>query len=289
MKTILVATDFSPASRNAFQYSLQLAQSFEAKVILLHTFQQVSIPNMESALVITLAETQSIVKARMEEEVKNVPNPGNIPVTIVYEEGPATATILEQAALLHADLIISGMKGSGKLMRHLFGSTVTDLAKLSKIPMIVVPEEASFQLPQKIALASDIAPETDLHTIDILQEIGVRFHARLFIVRVISDQFEEAYELMNRPAKFIRLSRTLDTSYEFTHNKHIANALNDFVEERGIHLLAVVPHKHGLLESWFYPSHTRSVIFTTKIPLLVLPERMVTLADPSDARYYAVK
>jgi hypothetical protein len=31
------------------------------------------------------------------------------------------------------------------------------------------------------------------------------------------------------------------------------------------------------------------MIFKTHIPLLVLPEKMIALADPSDARYDAVK
>ena len=275
MKTIFVTTDFSAASHNAFLYSLEMAKAFGAKVVLFHAFQQLVIPNMESTIVITLEDTKNLVKDRLSQHLRAVKDQEHVPVETGYEEGPASMTILAAAAKHQADIIISGMKEKGKTFRQFFGSTVTELARHTSIPLVVVPEEASYQQPDKIALASDIAPETDVHTLDALSEIGQRFHSKIYIVRIISNRFEEVYELLNRPTKFSRLSRALETQYEYSRNKHVTEALSNFIDTEHIHMLALVPHKHTLLERWFFKSSTKSMIFKSRIPLLILPERQV--------------
>ncbi|MCX6295413.1 MAG: universal stress protein, partial [Bacteroidetes bacterium] len=39
MKTVLIATDYSAAAKNASRYGIQLARILKAKVILLHAYQ----------------------------------------------------------------------------------------------------------------------------------------------------------------------------------------------------------------------------------------------------------
>lgn len=271
MKIIFVATDFSNASHNALQYALAMARPFGARVVLFHAYPVQVIAGADTTVLIPEEDTRKVVQDRLSQHCRALPDPG-VEMEVLQEEGPAADTILQAAAAQEADIIIVGMKGHGKKFRQLFGSIVTELVKRTVIPMIVVPEEASSQLPKKIALASDIAPETDIHTLDALSEIGERFRSKVYIVRVISNRFEEVYELLHRPAKLNRLSQTLETQYTYTHNKDVSEALTFFIQAEGIHLLALVPHRHTLLERWFMKSTTRSMIFRSPIPLLILPE-----------------
>lgn len=282
MRTIFVATDFSNASHNALQYALGMAAPFRARVILFHAYTPQVISGADSAIVVPVEETMRIVKDRLVQHVCALPN-AVPPIEQLQEEGPAAETILKVARAQQADIIISGMKRDGKKFRQIFGSTVTELANLTNIPMLVVPEEASYRPPQKIALASDIAPETAIHTLDALSEIGERFHSKVFIVRVISNRFEEVYELLHRPAKLNRLSRALETQYTYAQHKDVAEAINFFIQAEGIHLLALVPHKHTLLEKWFFKSTTKTLIFKSHVPLLILPEPKLS-QDPSSVR-----
>jgi nucleotide-binding universal stress UspA family protein len=283
MKALFVATDFSTASHNAFLYSLQLAHSLEAKVILFHAFQQMTLPNLEPTVVIPRQEMQQLVLDRLNQHLKAAASAVQVPVEVHCAEGPCVATILDEARKAQADLIISGMKESGKGLRQLFGSTVTGLARHSTIPMLVIPEEAGYKQPATIALASDIAPETDVHTLDALSVIGQRFHSKIYIVRVISDRFEEVFELLDRPAKFSRLSRALETQYEYYKNKHVTDTLTDFVQQQQVDLVALVPHQHSLLERLFFKSTTKSMIFKSSVPLLILPEQKISFEPASQA------
>ena len=99
--------------------------------------------------------------------------------------GPVNSSILAAALVNKASYIVVGMKERGKEMRKYFGSTVTDLCKISRVPLIVVPADAVFAIPKTIALATNITDETDVHILKPLQKIAITFNSKLYMVRVI--------------------------------------------------------------------------------------------------------
>jgi len=275
MQTILVTTDFTNASHNALLYGLGMARAFKARIILFHAYQlqAMAVPDM-ATVVVPEEATRVAVMDRLSQHLRAVGDAG-IDVELLAVEGQASRAIVQAAEERKADLIISGMKSHSKTFRQIFGSTVTDLAKHTHTPLIVVPEDAHYQPPSKIALASDIEPETDVHTLDALAEIGERFQSKVFVIRVISNRFEEVYELLHKTEKLNRLSRKLETQFTYAQNKDVADALSFFVQAERINLLAMVPHKHTLLEKWFFKSTTKAMIFKSPVPVLVLPEKTV--------------
>jgi nucleotide-binding universal stress UspA family protein len=156
----------------------------------------------------------------------------------------------------------------------MLGSTATSLARKTDIPLIIVPEKAKYTRISSIALAneSDVEPEAEPRLLDSMREIAAAFHSKIYLVRVARSRIKAAYETLNRPFKLIRMMRTLDPSYGTIEGRSVAEGLNHFIEGYHIHLLAMLPHKHSLLERWFIKSATRSVIFETSIPLLILPD-----------------
>lgn len=270
MKILFVTTDFSTASHNALEYAIKMAQAFSAQIILFHAYQVQVLTGVDTTVLVPEEDTRTAVEDRLKLHLLSV-QPSNVNIRLLHAAGTAASTILQTAIEQGADLIISGMKHHGKALRQFFGSTVTELAKHTKLPLLVVPEEASYQPPHKIALASDIAPETE-HVLDALATIGERFHSKVYVVRVIRDRFDEVYELLRHPARLQALPPSLDTQYAYTQNKNVTEALQFYIHAEGIQLLAMVPHKHTLLEKWFFKSNTKAMIFKSPVPLLILPE-----------------
>lgn len=271
MQTILVATDFSDASHNAFVYGLEMAKAFNARLILFHANQLPAVASVDPAPPLPGMDMEAMVKDRLRQHLRAVEDT-NIAIELLYAPGSASRTIVEAATTHHADVIICGIQEGSRLLRRLFGSTVTDLATHTPIPLIAVPAAAHYQPPQAIALASDIVPEAGAHTLDMLAEIGQRFRSKVYIVRVLSDRFDEVYELKHNPTKLHRLAQALETQYTYTQHKDVANALSFLVQAIPVNLLAIVPHQHSLLEKLFFGSTTKAVIAKTTVPLLVLPE-----------------
>jgi len=275
MKTILVATDFSQAAQNACLYAMELARAFNAGVILVSAYQQLPVPVTEVPVILSQEDMGRYVKEQLEQEAALVNRAGIMPLETVSMEGVASSGILKTAKDYNADIIIVGMKEAGKGIRKMFGSTVTTLARRTTIPLIVVPAGASYANIDAIALAneSDIDPESNVHLLDALGEITTKFASRLYLVRVAEKGFREAYEANNRPAGLQRKLWNLQPEYKCIEGKDIPRALNRFISCYHINMLALMPHQHSLLESWFVKSTTRAVIFDTSIPLLVLPGR----------------
>ena len=173
---------------------------------------------------------------------------------------------------MNADLIIAGMKGSGKATRKFFGSTVTSLARKTTVPIIVIPEGTPYRSPGTIALANDISPQADTHLLDVLRSLVERFHSTLYIVRIITKKSDEVIEVLNRPSNLSKMVGKLEPLYEYPLDKNITKALDNFISTHHVDMLAMIPHKESLPESWFLRSNTREMLFKTNIPLLILPE-----------------
>jgi nucleotide-binding universal stress UspA family protein len=272
MKTILVATDFSEASRNAFLYGRKLANAFNAHVILFNSFQQLAIPVGETPVFATLQDVKSMAQKQLEKEAKV--NNGNVATPVFCEEGPVAETILQAAKDKEAGIIIIGMKSSGKRFRKVFGSTVTALARITTVPLIVVPEEAKYRDPSTIVLANetDLEEDADKHILDTLLEIGEKFNSKLYMVRVAKNNYHKDYEVRNRPLRLNKIVGSLDPQYEYLHGTSTPQVLNEFISEHNIDMLALLPHKHSTIERFFIKSITRSMAFETHVPLLIIPD-----------------
>ena len=200
-----------------------------------------------------------------------------------YKEGSAANTILKAATDAKADLIVTGMKKTGKGVRRIFGSVVTTLARKTNIPLLVVPEETKYAPVNTIALANenDLAPDADHHMLDSLREIAERFHSKVYLVRIAEDRFKEAFEVFNSPFKINRMLRTLDPVHESIVGKDVPVALDDFALRYHVDILAMLPHKHSLMERLFFKSTTREMVFETHLPLLILPDLHKEVKEPS--------
>lgn len=270
MKTILIATDFSTAARNATTYGFELARQMQAKVILFTAYQ--SRPNLpDSSLEMTAFELQRNAYKKLLYEAETIDPNRTVSLETECLNGPVNSSILAAALVNKASYIVVGMKERGKEIRKYFGSTVTDLCKISQVPLIVIPADAVFAIPKTIALASDITDDTDVHILKPLQKITATFNSKLYVVRVIKRSMDEVVERMETPERCIWFLTSLDPSFEFSKGENVAKAMNIFVQQHAVDWVAVIPHEHNLFERIFTKSVTKDLVFHTHVPLLILP------------------
>ena len=242
MKNILIATDFSPAARDATQYGIRLAAAFDARVTLVTAFEEIPIPVEEAMNIITYDDMRTLAQRQLEEEKRQLGADTTIPIDTLLKKGPVVRTILAAAEETHADLIVVGMTGTEKEIRRSFGSAATTLARKTPVPLLVIPEEAKFTPPVAIALAEDVLRAKENETPEPVRELLEKFHAKLFVIRVFNKQSGEVIE-----------------------------ALENFIVMNPISILVMQPHPRTLPERWFLRSNTKEMIFETSIPLLILP------------------
>ena len=144
MKTILIATDFSPAARNASLYGIELANALKAKIILFNAFDSrvstSSDPKKRKLRYEALMESDK----RLLEEAGFL-DPEHEIMEVICDEGVAYRSIMDVANEKKVDCIVVGRKGNGNAIKDLFGSTATALTQNSNITLVVVPENANFE------------------------------------------------------------------------------------------------------------------------------------------------
>ena len=265
MKTILIATDFSNASRNASVYGVEFAKAINAKVILFNAYM---VPNPAPAINVSISRYDVMMQTdkRLLDEA-DLLDPKRATIEILCDEGLSADVIVNIANEKKVDFIIVGMKGSGEKLKKIFGSTATALAKESNIPLIVVPEKAKFEKLDIMVFAND-ARYLDKGIPKYVTEITHLFKSKLYVVRVIKNK---GIFKVNTP----HLLKQTDavTTFEYSVDADISYALNTFIEMNKADMLVMMPHKHIWLKRLFIKSETRDMIFHTHVPLLIIPQK----------------
>ena len=147
IKAILVATDFSECAGTAFKMAKNLAQSFGAKLVLLHVIQQSIVAQVaehlrvqpESLLPEFREEAQRQLDAFLDEHGR-----GGMEVSGMVTMGIPFQEIAVIARDLAADLIVMGgygRSGRGPIEEVFFGSTAEKVVRLLPCPVLCVPWE----------------------------------------------------------------------------------------------------------------------------------------------------
>src|SRR5215475_7854110 len=135
--SILVPLDFSPASFNALDLAVPLAERFDASVHLVHVFDFDYPPSMLAAMPMIIPEARLAenAKSRLKDIAKKLPlSPDNVHVV----SGRAYGAICELAGKISTDLIIAAATGGSALEQVLLGSTAERIVQHAPCPTLVV-------------------------------------------------------------------------------------------------------------------------------------------------------
>ena len=198
MKTILIATDFSDASRNASLYGIQLAKALNAKVTL---FSAYKVPPPIPGLNMSRARYAIMMQAnkRLLQEAYFL-DPEKAVIEIMCNEGLAEDEIINIANEKKVDFIIIGMKGNSKNFKKIYGSVATSLSKNSKIPVIIVPEDAGSKNPELVEFANN-NNRYSKNGSDQFIAIKQPFNSKLPVVKLIKNRYEEWFEVSDTQQK----------------------------------------------------------------------------------------
>jgi len=274
MKHLLIATDFSPASERAVDYGVHLAAALGAAITVVSAYEEIPVPVADtmSMTFIDTAAARDIVRQglwRLQQRYQK----DNVQLETLAIKGAIVPSILNAAAGLNADLIILGMKGKGRSIRKLLGSTATTLAQKTPIPLLVVPQAAGFRPPTNSLFSSDLRPDTNIHVLDPLRQLVHAYHSKLYVLRIIQKGAQEFFEVIHNQAPLRVLDSTWDVKYEYKIGEYVVDSINEFARTEDIQMLVMIPHPHSFPERWLMGSHTKEMLFESTIPLLLLPER----------------
>jgi nucleotide-binding universal stress UspA family protein len=142
IQKILVPTDFSSHSDEAFRMALVLARATGAEVVVFHIAQP---PVVAAECGPLLARPTDSGSANVWDHFRKLQSPDPAVrvehLTIVVEK-PSAAHILETLDKMGCDLIVMGTHGRSWLKHRLLGSVTEEVVRLARCPVMVVKSPA---------------------------------------------------------------------------------------------------------------------------------------------------
>ncbi|HEY0667886.1 MAG TPA: universal stress protein [Sphingobacteriaceae bacterium] len=262
MKTILVPIDFSPLSRAASEYASYFAKITGAEVHLLHTFLEIPV-SIEPPVpeMISGGQIQTEYESLINKEIEFLKEKYLVNVQGYAVSGFKQSKINDVCEKLNADLIVMGA-----------GNTALGSIRNSKVPVMVIPEQASFKPVKHIVLAVDFVEITNPACFDLLSEIVEKFDAMLQVVHVKKKSLEAGLEEIGKLQLAMLLSK-VTYWYQQIEAEGVEEGIKEFIQSHPADLLVMVAHRHNIFQRIFGTIHTSAITYETNLPLLVLEDK----------------
>ena len=137
MKKILVAHDGSKASEKALKKALAIAETFNSSVTIISVIPELYLTELMEMDRTRIVETLTEETKDMMEKIKKAPKKVKALKTIIRQGNPAEE-ILEAAAKMKADVIVTGSHGRHGAQRFLLGSVSSKVVDHAECDVLVV-------------------------------------------------------------------------------------------------------------------------------------------------------
>jgi nucleotide-binding universal stress UspA family protein len=275
MKKLLVPTDFSDTSKNAARFAVQMAADINnVKIILIHVSDKITGGSDGSPLTEDDDDRRIILTQALSQLKEELQPASNVPIEFAIEKGSSLVETLSRYIRHQAiDMVIMGITGATRLEQIFMGSNTLDMANESVCPVLIIPPDAKYRKIKNVVLASDFKdvdttiPEAPLKaTLDL-------FKPALHIVNVDSEHYVELTDdYKAERAKLETMLQAYAPEFYFIRQYDLLDAISQFVSDKNIDLIVIVPRSNSFLSGLFKTSHTKKLAYHSHVPIVAIHE-----------------
>lgn len=168
------------------------------------------------------------------------------------------------------DFIIMGTQGATGALEILFGSNTVHVIQKSSIPVLAVPQDYEYAIPNHILFPTDFEVDYTKAHLEFILKLSKVLHSKLHILHVTSPEGITTAQENNRAYLEGQL---LEQNHDFydVADQDLIEAINAFQTNHPVDLLTMVKNKHSFLERLFVEPVIKKVGLYSKVPFLVLP------------------
>lgn len=279
MKNILIPTDFSENSWNAIEYALHFFSKSSCNFYLLHVTTKHTL--VESGIISPIQnqdvsfETLTFPsKTRLQSTIKRIHEsfPKN-PLHRFYAVSDTNFiinSIREQVAQKKIHLIVMGTKGSTDMKKLPIGSNAGNVITKVKCTTMVIPEHAKYKELKEIAFPTDFSifynPEILQPIIDIVETN----HASVNVLHVNRNGVELNIDQQKNKEYLDDYFSNYVHSFHFLTNKHLEDAVQQFVDDRNINLITMLAKNLNYFQKILFHPTSNEISYYKNVPFLIL-------------------
>lgn len=169
---IVFGTDFSARCDRAQDRAVQLAMEWNASLTAVHALDNLG---LATDAIAQDAHRRSVMRnaGRLREEFACIEG---LRSSVIVEEGASEAVIRGVTARERAELIVTGIAGTGRLIPMSIGSTVTALARSTPVPLLVVKKRV-LDTSARSLVATDLSDSSKPALLVALRWFSHGYHA----------------------------------------------------------------------------------------------------------------
>ena len=273
---ILLPTDFSKNSGNAISYAMELFKNEKCNFFFLHTYTP-SFYRMDymlgGPLFSAIPDSDvDISLAGLEKTLKDVKKSYNNPkhsYNVISAFNTLTDEINEVTIEKEIDMVVMGTQGATGAKEIFLGTNTVYALRKAIAPVLVIPENYTFQKIQKILLPSDYLSNYKDNELSTAIKMVKMNKAKLIVLHVKEEYDLTASQEENKMALYRRLDG-LSTTLTELKGSLMPNAILNYVQKNEIDLLMMMNRKHSFFERLFERQNVDQIGFHIKIPFLVI-------------------
>ncbi|MDH6358284.1 universal stress protein [Parabacteroides sp. PF5-9] len=287
-KKILIPIDFSEYSFKACELGINHAHKVGAEVMLMHAYFSPYFPSaipLSDTLAYQVNEEETVqhVLKRVQTDMENIctqinrrMSSGELPevkFNYILREGLPEDEILAYSKEFHPTLIVMGTRGKNQKEMDLIGSVTGEIIEANKFPVLAIPENIPFNDMsniKNIAFATSFN-QRDLAVFDQFMEVMDGYDAQIHLFNISTSKDEWNEIRLSGVREYLSKQYPDSTiSYTVLNDGDLLMAIEDFVRDKHIDMLALSTHRRNILARMFNPSIARKMLFHADTPLLVM-------------------
>lgn len=290
MKKILVPVDFSNHTDISCRYAIEFAKATGAEIKLFHTyFDQIIIADTSfpDTLDMSTIYNEELMKEifrhaqhnmqELEEKLTSLIAKEalvNITLTTTVTGGELEHELKGICTEFHPDLVVMGTTGKGNNI-NVWGKVSTFIIDHAKVPVLTVPDIKNFRGFETIMFAADLSEQnavTISELITLFSSFSIKLHVVHFITKTKqTDSFDKMKGLQMKFGKEEKSGKINFEVIEVAVDNQ--SAVDQYVKEKNIDMIAFQPHKHSLLYMFFTKNITKKNLFAANVPMLAVPSK----------------
>ncbi|TFG73354.1 MAG: universal stress protein [Flavobacteriales bacterium] len=192
---------------------------------------------------------------------------------LITAQGDVTEEIVKAARQHKVDLVVMGNKGAtGNISVFLGSKSTKTISALQTCPVFAVPEEAEFEMPNEIALATDYKRPLKPEMIKPLRDMAQLCHAAVRILHIHEEEKLDQEQEANLKLLLDQLKPLDHSTYWLPSFASKTDAIQAFLDGLGIGMLVMIDYKLGFMEKLLREPVITKMMFNISIPFLVIPE-----------------
>ena len=271
---ILLPTDFSENAWSAALYAFNLYAKKPCTFYFLHAWTFV---NTGSRTYITpdyidkLMDTSKAQLATLKERARSESKNSEHEFKTIFTTDSLVDSLIFAIGKQKIDLLVMGTKGATGAKEFFLGSnSVSVINKVKLCPVMLVPHNYEFQVPDQIAFPTDF---NRLYGEELLaiKNVAALHQSSINILHIngmdkLTDAQRNNFDILKEYLK--------DHKHSFNWKSDYAKkeqAIKDFVEENKINILTMINYEHSFIEKFTKEPVINKMGFHSEIPFMVIP------------------